>query len=295
MSTLFIIGNGFDIWNRLPTSYKNFNKEYKHQLDEHIQYFDDFCDIDSEWSSFEESLGSFNQNEFCDNAAMQPSLEELGDAPKLLYGYEDEIALKKEDLVNGITDAFRDWIRSIDVNSAQKLIHFYLPAFFVNFNYTATLQDVYKVPNNRILHIHGKVGKEIIFGHGRNLDSTSNRHESDEPWFDESSREVAQILDIFHKPVTEILERNRETLEGYGDVENIVVIGHSVNEIDIPYFQCILNAYPDANWQNYNYENIDDGIDEVSETHDKLLDLGISEERLVSFSSEKLKDMYPVS
>lgn len=295
MSTLFIIGNGFDIWNRLPTSYGNFNKEYKDHLDEHIHYFDDFCGIDSEWSNFEESLGSFNQDEFHDNAAMQPSLEELGDEPKLLYGYEDDITIKKEELVEDITNAFREWIRSVDVNSAQKLMHFYLPAFFVNFNYTATLQDVYNVSNNRILHIHGKVGREIIFGHGRNLDSTSNRHESDEPWFHETSKEVAQVLGIFHKPVAEILERNRETLEGYGDVENIVVIGHSVNEIDIPYFQCILNAYPDASWQNYNYENIDDGIDEVSETHNKLLDLGVLEERLASYSSEKLKEIYPNS
>jgi hypothetical protein len=292
VSTLFIIGNGFDIWNQLPTSYGNFNQEYKEHLDEHIHYFDDFCDIDSEWSNFEESLGSFNQEHFHDNAAMQPSLEELGDVPKLLYGYEDEISIKKEELVDDITNAFREWIRSIDVYAAQKLMHFYLPAFFVNFNYTSTLQDVYNVPENRILHIHGKVWGGIIFGHGRSI--SSNSPASDAPWFHETSKEVAQIPGIFHKPVAEILERNRSILEGYGDVKNIVVIGHSVNEIDVPYFQCILNAYPDANWQNYNYENDGEGIDEVSETHDKLLALGVSESRLESFSSEKIKDIYPI-
>ncbi len=294
MSTLFIIGNGFDIWNRLPTSYGSFNEEYKEHLDEHIHYFDDFCDIDSEWSNFEESLGSFNQDNFHDNAAMQPSLEELGDEPKLLYGYEDEITIKKEELVDDITNAFRGWIRSVDVNLATKLMHFYLPAFFINFNYTTTLQDVYNVPNSKILHIHGKVGREIVFGHGRNIGSTSNSRERDKPWFHETSKEVAQVLGVFHKPVADILERNRATLEGYGNVENIVVIGHSINEIDIPYFQCILNAYPDANWQNYNYENIDEGIDEVSETHYKLLALGVSEELLVSHSSDRLKERYPV-
>jgi hypothetical protein len=151
---------------------------------------------------------------------------------------------------------------------------------------------VYNVPENRILHVHGKVGRDIIFGHGRSL--SSNSPESDAPWFHETSKEVAQIPGLFHKPVAEILERNRSILEGYGDVKNIIVIGHSVNEIDIPYFQCILNAYPDADWQNYNYENDDEGIDKVSETHDKLLALGVSETRLESFSSENLKDIYPV-
>ncbi len=70
-------------------------KSIKSTLKKHIHYFDDFCGIDSDWANFEESLGSFNQDSFHDNAAMQPSLEELGDEPKRLYGYEDEIAIKK--------------------------------------------------------------------------------------------------------------------------------------------------------------------------------------------------------
>lgn len=294
MSTLFIIGNGFDIWNRLPTSYWYFHQKYKDRLDEHIHYFDDFCDVDSEWANFEESLGSFNQDEFHDNAAMQPSLEELGDDPKLLYGFEDEIAIKKEELVDDITSAFNAWIRSVDVNEAQKLIHFNLPAYFVNFNYTTTLQDVYSIPEHNVLHIHGKVGREIIFGHGRNLISPAINEERDEPWFHESAKAVAQVHGVFHKPVDEILDRHRQTLNNYGDIENVVVIGHSVNAIDAPYFQCILDAYPTANWQNYNYENLDDGIDEVSETHDRLLALGVPADKLSSFSSEKLKELYPL-
>ncbi|MCQ8860028.1 bacteriophage abortive infection AbiH family protein [Plesiomonas shigelloides] len=295
MSNLFIIGNGFDIWNQLPTSYWHFHQKYQARLDEHIHYFDDFCDIDSEWANFEESLGSFNQDAFHDNVAMQPSLEELGDDPTLLYGFEDEIAIKKDALVDDITNAFNTWIRSVDVNAAQKLIHFNLPAHFINFNYTTTLQDVYNIPEHNVLHIHGKVGREIIFGHGRNIMPPAINEERDEPWFHESTNQVAQVLNIFHKPVNDILDRHRQTLNNYGEIDNIVVIGHSVNDIDAPYFQCILAAYPAANWQNYNYENLDEGIDEVSVTHDKLLTLGVPADKLSSFSSEKLKELYPVS
>ena len=294
MATLFIIGNGFDIWNRLPTSYGKFHEKYKDDLDEHILYFSDFCDIDSEWANFEESLGSFNEDDFHDNVTLQPSLEELGDDPKLLYGYEDEISIKKEELVDDITDAFKEWIRSVDVNTAQKLMHFELPAYFVNFNYTRTLQDVYGIPNFRVMHIHGSVGGGIIFGHGRNTTAATNGYETDEPWFNETKKEVGQVLGIFHKPVQDILERNRATLQGYEDVDNIVVIGHSINEIDVPYFQCILEAYPDAEWQNYNYVNDDEGVDEVSETHDKLLAIGVPQQKLNSYSSDDLKMLYPV-
>jgi hypothetical protein len=151
------------------------------------------------------------------------------------------------------------------------------------------------VPDSNILHIHGKVDKKIIFGHGRNIESSKEEYQSDEPWFDETTKEVGEVLGIFHKPVDKILDEHRAWLEGQNNIENIVIIGHSVNEIDIPYFQCILNAYPDANWQNYNYQNMDEDIDEVSATHDKLLDLGVSDQRLESYPSEKLEEFYPLS
>ena len=294
MSTLFVIGNGFDIWNQLPTSYWYFHLEYKEHLDKHIQYFDDFCDVDSEWANFEESLGSFNSEDFHDNAAMQPTLNELGKDPKLLFGFQDEISIKKDELVDDIESAFNSWICSVDVSAAQKLIQFEIPAYFVTFNYTTTLQDIYSVPEENVLHIHGKVGGEIIFGHGRNFTSPAIDEDRDAPWFNESSTEVAQINTVFHKPVEEILERHQQTLISYGDIKNIVVIGHSVNDIDVPYFKCILQAYPEAHWQNYNYEDLDADIDEVSETNDRLLALGVPEDKLSSFSSENLKELYPV-
>ncbi|CDU06678.1 conserved hypothetical protein [Vibrio coralliirubri] len=293
MTTLVIIGNGFDIWNRLPTSYWDFYDQYNRSLEEHTQYFDDFCCEDAEWSNFEESLGSFNQGSFHDNAALQPSLEEMADNHALLYEFEDEITNKREELVGDITKAFNAWISAVDVNSATKLIELRSDFKFLSFNYTTTLQDVYGIPDENILHIHGRVRSNIIFGHGRGVASPSIDLEPDEPWFEESQRGLSSVSEVFHKPVDEILEHNRCQLEGYGDVTDIVVIGHSINDIDIPYFQCILNAYPDAEWKNYNYENWDEGIDAVSNTHINLIEAGVPEEKLTSSSSELLSTIYP--
>ncbi|MFA0232484.1 hypothetical protein AB4491_26390, partial [Vibrio sp. 10N.261.45.A7] len=107
------------------------------------------------------------------------------------------------------------------------------------------------------------------------------------PWFDESQRTLASVTDKFHKPVPEILELHRAQLEGYGCIEKIIVIGHSVNDIDLPYFRCILNAYPDANWENWNYG------DGISDTHDKLIALGVPQHQLSSSSSNGLEATYP--
>lgn len=296
MSTVVILGNGFDIWNKLPTSYWHFFNQYNALLNEYLQYFDDFCDLDAEWANFEESLGSFNQDNFHDNVTWQPSLEELADNPTCLYGFEDEISNKKDELVAKINNAFKTWIASVDVSLATPLIGIPTNLNFINFNYTTTLQDVYGVPDESILHIHGKVRRDIIFGHGRASDSSEGfvRNEN-EPWFEDSQRNASSIPEIFYKPVEQILENNRAQLEGYGDVTEIIVIGHSINEIDIPYFQCLLAAYPDAHWRNYNYENLDEDIDAVSETHSKLLSLGVPSEKLTSSTSEALKTIYPLT
>ncbi|SGZ15654.1 bacteriophage abortive infection AbiH family protein [Moritella viscosa] len=293
MTTLVILGNGFDIWHSLPTSYWNFYSQYSSYLEEHTHYFDDFENRDAEWANFEESLGSFNQDSFHDNAALQPSLEELADQPSLLYGFQDEITIKKDELVDDITNAFKEWVRSIDVNVATKLLALPESFKFINFNYTTTLQDVYGISEKNILHIHGKVKENIVFGH--NKTSSKSFQGTDEPWFEESQRDLSSVSGVFHKPVADILERHKEQIEGYGNVTDIVVIGHSINDIDIPYFKCILNAYPDAKWSNYNYQDLDEGIDAVSETHDKLINAGISSEKLTSTSSDKLKAIYSVT
>jgi hypothetical protein len=289
MTTIVILGNGFDILHSLPTSYWHFYDQYNDSLEEHLHYFDDFFGVDMEWTNFEESLGSFNQDSFHENAAYKPSLDEMADNPSSLYGFEDEISNRKDELVDEITDTFIKWINSVDVNEATQLISIPESFKFINFNYTTTLQDVYGITEGNILHIHGKVKRDIVFGHGRGYNSSQNTQESDAPWFEQSQRSASSISDVFHKPVTEILERNKHQLEGYADVTDIVVIGHSINDIDIPYFQCILNAYPDAEWENYNYQNLDEGIDAVAETHTKLLSAGVPKEKLTSASSEELK------
>lgn len=72
-----------------------------------------------------------------------------------------------------------------------------------------------------------------------------------------------------------------------------MVIGHSVNDIDIPYFKFILDAYPDAVWRNWIHKS--EEYDGVSDTHDKLLSLGVPREKLFSLSSRKLRRAYPIS
>lgn len=257
-------------------------------------YFPEFFD-DQEWSNFEENLGVFDEDNFRESEAWVPSMNDMIESSKYVNGYNDEISQKSDELVDDIKSAFTTWIRKVDVKQATKFMEFPKGFKFINFNYTSTLQDVYLVSDEDVLHIHGKARWDVKFGHGigNGNQSSSMAQNDDEPWFEESYQIMATVTDRFHKPVHEILEEHRGNLEGYGNVTKIIVIGHSINDIDMPYLKCILNAYPDAVWRNWNHKGEEN--DGVSNTHDKLLNIGIPIDKLYSLSSKKLGRAYPIS
>lgn len=287
MSTLVIIGNGFDLWHGLPTSYKNFYDIYNIELEEYTQYFNDFQEDDVEWACFEESLGSFDHDIFLEKAAYQPSIEEMMENRGMLYGYEDAISDKKNELIDSITLAFNKWIASIKVNAAKKKMKMPNDCKFINFNYTTTLQDIYNITDSDILHIHGRTKEKIIFGHGKIKTMDDRDLDRHDPWFDDPRNNAESVSDIFHKPVHEILQRNETRLKSYKDLKKIIVIGHSINDIDVPYFQFLSNEYPGVKWENYNYG------DEIQNTHERLIQAGVPKNNLSSDSTENLEKIYP--
>ncbi|WBA12875.1 AbiH family protein [Salinivibrio kushneri] len=63
METLYIIGNGFDLAHKLPTSYTEFYNSERELFDE-ISWFYDFDDSDNPWCNFEDALGRFSPDSF---------------------------------------------------------------------------------------------------------------------------------------------------------------------------------------------------------------------------------------
>ena len=81
MTTLVIVGNGFDIQNGLPTSYGHFNYQYSDRLDGHFIYFPEFSN-DYKWSNFEENLGLFDEVNFRESAVWVPSIDDMVESSK---------------------------------------------------------------------------------------------------------------------------------------------------------------------------------------------------------------------
>ncbi|WP_233080260.1 bacteriophage abortive infection AbiH family protein [Rheinheimera soli] len=258
MSRLVIIGNGFDLWHGLPTNYLDFYKYHKNSLDQLDMFFIGVDGKAIPWSDFENNLSSFDWESFFHNYN-EIDFEDDTFKPSMLYGLEDELAEEADILVESIRDLFCEWISSIVVADCASQITFNDSDRFLNFNYTSTLQLVYRISDDRVFHIHGREGyyEDLVFGHGAEI---VNEPEIDEEGnslrtpFSDSQGAAKTPLHALKKPVDVIIHNHVSYFASLVDVTEILVIGHSLNDIDLPYFKKVSECAPTAKWTIVCYQ-----------------------------------------
>lgn len=279
---LYIIGNGFDKAHNLKTSYwdfrcyleKNaetflieFEKLYGHYpydpdevhipIDKKESVMEQRKDIlyNTLWRSFELSLGEPVESEFdtiCDTAIDQ--MEELESGP---IGIEDTLNAFFEGqfgFVMDLQDHLFKWAKQVELKGATvKKDGIKKNAdLFLTFNYTATLEYVYGIDSSNICHIHGGVppycNNNPIIGHG-NTDSIQqwNRLKSEnDSVFDEGGASKCAAIANFYKRTLKdtemILAGNHDFFNRMNGVDEVIVIGHSMGEVDLPYFRKVVDV-----------------------------------------------------
>jgi hypothetical protein len=288
MATLYIIGNGFDLWHGLPTSYNRFYEFAKDILDELEQYFYGGVEPDCLWYDFEESLGKFEWEMFYeeyDYADVSAEDFKLSDT----YGIESDVSEQADNMVNEIRIRFHDWICNIDISKASKKLTFSSDSRFLTFNYTSTLQDVYGIGDDRVCHIHGKADRydELVFGHGDTFEEepdVDEHGESNCTIFSDAERAARYPFYAFQKPVERVIERNSDFFEPLHDITDVIVIGHSLNEIDLPYFEKVAKSAKRAKWTVSFHEH-----QEKVEHLKQLLKCGVPAEDILQCASSDLE------
>jgi Bacteriophage abortive infection AbiH len=259
---LYILGNGFDLWHGLPTSYANFYAFAKATLDEVESYFHiNLSKAASPWHDFENYLGTFNWRQlYHDYNYTDVRSDDF--KPSHVYGFQDELVERTSELVDSIEAQFHDWVEGIDVSAARKQIVLDPTCRFITFNYTSTLQKVYGIGDKYILHIHGRAGEdELEFGHGVNIveepEFDVESGDSNRTIFSDAEASAKYPLHAFKKRVEAIINRNRSYFTSLRDISEIIVIGHSLNDVDLPYFREIARNATDCNWVVYCYDGSD--------------------------------------
>jgi hypothetical protein len=252
MTKLYVVGNGFDLWHGLPTGYDQFYAFAKEMLDELEWFYSLNVNDTGPWCDFENALGCFEWSQFYE---FHNHIDVTSDSfkPSLVYGLEDDITEQADHLVEGIRETFRDWIAGIDISVANQKLEFPHGANFITFNYTSTLQTVYGISDERVLHIHGRadVFDELVFGHGESMyeePELDERGESNRTMFSDAEGAAKYPFYALQKPVKEVLEKNGYWFDSLANISEIVVIGHSLNKIDLPYFKRLAESMPKAMW-----------------------------------------------
>jgi hypothetical protein len=281
---LYILGNGFDLWHGLPTSYRHFHEFARETLDEVESYFHiDLSDQTSPWHDFENCLGKFDwKSLYQEHDNTDVKSEDF--KPSHVYCFQDELTERADELVDSIQTQFQEWVEEVDVSMAPRLFTFDPTSRFISFNYTSTLQTAYEVEDRHILHIHGRAGQgELAFGHGVQIEEAPEfdpeSGESNRTIFSDAEAAAKYPLHAFRKQVEEIINKNLSHFAALKDISEVIVIGHSFNDVDLPYFREIARYATACKWVVYCFQESD------SEHHpQQLIRCGVSKDSIVTAS-----------
>jgi len=242
---LYVIGNGFDLAHDIESSYYDFEDWCNiHNLN--TEMFEMFFHNGDQsfWKDIEESLGNYDYKEIH---------EELGpdedfDPDHSLSSYAI-YADTSTHLIGFITDLFEhyfvDWVNSIEISFAEQCFQLRLGAKFLSFNYTETLESIYGVPEKQVCHIHGcrlNSADKYIFGHKNPLQPDTVYDDSVEPYIEESYFSIVEHMLKLKKPVEEQISIHHQFFSSLQNIKLVCVIGHSLSEIDMPYFHYLLEV-----------------------------------------------------
>lgn len=300
---MYILGNGFDVAHGLKTSYRNFRCYLQKLHPSLLLKLGEFYDVDEDaelWKTFESTIGQMDV-EMIEKQFSEPNYasDDFRDGD-----YDDNAMLvdNEIDFIDELKDVFAKWIASIRSGILiYKKFEFQLPAKFITFNYTHTLELLYRIDSENILHIHGQVGQKIIFGHAvdayrwkmtrmygpdyENIDLSEwpefARDFAIEKGYDALERKLDSLCkkpDINIKNCLDFLSK----LEG---IERIVILGATLTNGDDDYIR-YLNNYLGASVQEwlvyYFFEYEKDELKTI------VINSGVDERKLLMLPSKGL-------
>ena len=260
--SLVIIGNGFDIHHGLATSYADFrnyliqngNASFVEQLESFFQseYYDEKEGRHKFllWSNLEAAIGDYD---------IDSLYHELTDWIHVDYDHMIQSATQYEDspndflapLMDGLPGVVNSWISKVSLHGVVADVVLPRDAKYLSFNFTTVLEDVYRIPEDRILHVHGLIGgtEELIVGHKVYTDE-SEAFEVGAPIFqDEAKRNIIGIMNERRKPTEEIISKHQPFFKSLQDITDIYVYGHSYSMVDRDYYEEIQkNVGPETKW-----------------------------------------------
>lgn len=279
---LFVIGNGFDVSHGIPCRYSDFYNYLNKNRDDILEIMEKFYYVDNDsdlWSDFECSLEKNIDYESLSEIINENVPNIASDDFRDRDWYDAQIYVEQEcdELLENIRLGFEEWIGSLNTSEVCKKYKLDTSAYYITFNYTDVLELIYEIPIPNILHIHNKVGEELIFGHGKKSDDFNPREvlygnveaflsvdengniESSEVGHEKFAEDaVCVFYDKMRKHTEVVIQNNSYFFNNLSEINEIAILGHSYNEIDLHYFEKIADSVnKKAKWILYYYSDED--------------------------------------
>lgn len=315
---IYVIGNGFDLHHQLDTSYSSFGRylaKSESEIHDQLLEFFGFPDItdsagnDPLWSEFEANLAKLDSDILMEAFSSYLAVPSSPDFRDRDWG---SFAIEIERVVDNLTEklfaAFKAFILKVDYSHADPRCFLGLDhqAQYLSFNYTRTLERFYGIEENQILYIHGRADshdEELTLGHGIDPMNFERKppvppadlsDEEMEMWeqdmadqYDHSYElgyhELESYFSRTFKETTQIIAQNKDFFDALSSCDEVYILGHSLADVDLPYFQAIIkNLDPKVQFVVSYYG------DKEREAHKNTLNgLGLSDSNvsLVTLSS----------
>lgn len=259
---LFVIGNGFDLAHGIESSYWDFAQWVKAQGNNQLIGLMDifFSNNRSLWSDVETALGEYDEEDILDYCRpeegidydhMLRSVAAVEDAPDFLF---------KPTLEEFLSE-YREWVDSIDISRAtvnQELLPDYR---YLTFNYTEMLEQIYGIPSTQVFHIHGSrlQHDDYILGHNNFKDEHLYDTLNGELYFEQDTKnKIISWMNVLYKNTQGIIHRNQLFFDSLCNIKLVVVKGHSLYDVDWPYFDEIAkHVSKDAQWLFFYHSEAD--------------------------------------
>jgi|GEM_PF-3679928 len=279
---LIIVGNGFDIHNGLKTRYADFKtylREANNDLYEQLKFYysatwleqendQNFIDFYKSIAIYEPLHKQVLSHNFCLWSDLETEISNISYLSIAECYWTSSTPIEKcgpiikqfDDMLSAISIELSNWISL--VNESPFLTNYsILPSTFIdnstfiNFNYTQTLEQAYGVDARNILYIHKQDDKKLIWGTSReSIEGFYYIHAHKNQVFD---KEIKRVISKYIKPTDSIINTRLLPFLKDKSIDEIVVLGLSFSDIDVPYLTTIKEMYPSATWKCSYYSDED--------------------------------------
>ncbi|HTB52339.1 MAG TPA: bacteriophage abortive infection AbiH family protein [Ferruginibacter sp.] len=283
---LYIIGNGFDLYHGIKSKYTHFKEYLTYEDADLIRKLEENFDADLLWSNFEETLAHLDTDNIVEEAEIY--LVSYGTSnwkDSYHHDYQYEVQNQIDVITVQLKQKFLEWMLQLRIpdNNHKKPLIINHNATFLNFNYTNSLEKIYKVPHNKIFYIHNKaidINSNLILGHSRDPDKMrSFNYKTNTADQDVRITQANLILDSYfketYKSTKKVIEENVAFFSALANINEIHILGHSLAVVDMGYFKEILK-WIDINkvkWKISFYDN-----NELLHHKQVMNDLGINQD-----------------